>query len=77
MEIDKKLAHILIVDDNIKEANGVYDQLKDLGYKASFAFSYEEAESMIRINAINIIILDCFMPGINGPDLAQKNLFKL
>lgn len=72
MEIDKKLAHILIVDDNIKEANGVYDQLKDLGYKASFAFSYEEAESMIRINAINIIILDCFMPGINGPDLAQK-----
>ena len=72
MGINKKLARILIVDDNIDEANGTYNLLKKMGYEASFVFSFKEAESAIRVTPFNIVILDCFMPGMDGPTLAQK-----
>ena len=72
MEINKKLARILIVDDNIDEANRIYSLLRRLGYEVTCAFSHYEVESAIRVNPFNIVLLDCVMPEKNGPVIAQN-----
>ena len=72
MEIDKKLAQILIVEDDIKQANVVCNMLMSIGYNVSIALSPIEAEYAIRRQPFNIILIDCLMPELDGYTLAKK-----
>ena len=72
MEIDKKLAQILIVEDDIKQANIVCNMLMSLGYNVSIALSPIEAEFAVRRQPFNIILIDCLMPELDGYTLAKR-----
>ena len=72
MEVNKKLSQILVVDDDINQSNMISDLLTSLGYSVSVAFSPKEAEYMIRRQPINIVLIDCLMPEIDGYTLAKR-----
>ena len=72
MEIDKKIAQILIVEDDIKQANIICDMLMSMGYNVSIALSPTEAEFVIRRQPFNIILIDCLMPELDGYTLSKR-----
>ena len=72
MEIDKKIAQILIVEDDIKQANIICDMLMSMGYNVSIALSPTEAEFVIRRQPFNVILIDCLMPELDGYTLSKR-----
>jgi len=70
--------HILVVDDEPDIRNLISDILKDEGYSVSTAANGEEANKQLKINNPNLILLDIWMPDIDGISLMkgwyEKNL---
>ena len=62
---------ILVVEDNIKILNSIYDELNNHfdTYKCSDG---EEALYQIKQNIYDLIILDLMLPGINGLDILKN-----
>ena len=62
---------ILIVDDEKDILELVKFNLKKEGYKTMLATTGEQALEMVRNHAVDLIILDLMLPGINGLDVTR------
>ena len=63
---------ILIVDDEPDICSSVRDILQDEGYLASVAENGESARKLIRSNKFDLILLDIWMPDIDGITLLKE-----
>jgi len=64
---------ILVVDDDALVAAGTAMMLEDLGHSAVIAGSAEEALEIVGTDgAIDLVLTDYAMPGMNGLDLAAR-----
>lgn len=68
----KNSSKILIVDDEEKIRDILFAILKDLGYEVQTCQNGQEALNIIPIFKPNIILVDLYMPGINGIDLIHQ-----
>src|SRR5271170_2170870 len=64
--------NILIVDDERGIRDSLCGVLADEGYFASAAESGEAGLDLIRKTAFDVVLLDIWMPGIDGLDTLQK-----
>ena len=64
---------VLVVEDNPIFRATAIDMLETLGLKAFGAYSGESALGMIEAHPeIRLVFIDIRMPGMSGPDLAQR-----
>ena len=68
----RKLARILVVDDNLDNAQLMRELLSTRGYDIELAVSAEEAEQSIRQEPPDLILLDVVMPGKSGYELCHE-----
>jgi len=66
--MDKKL-NVLIVDDDEKMANTLFDILKIKDYQPQVAYSGQDALKRIKKCSFNCVISDVRMPGMSGIEL--------
>ena len=64
--------HILVVDDEPDIRNLISDILKDEGYSVSTAANGDEANQQLKIKNPNLILLDIWMPDIDGISLMKS-----
>ena len=64
--------NILVVDDNDSNRNLLAHQLHRQGHQISTASSGREALKMIQTDRPDLILLDLFMPDMNGYDVLQE-----
>jgi len=64
--------HILIVDDEPDIRNLISDILADEGYSVAVAANGEEANQQLTIKQPNLILLDIWMPDIDGISLMKE-----
>ena len=70
--IVKKVANILIVDDEIALAELTAEILMDAGHQVQIAHNANEAFDAFANNKFDIMVSDVIMPGLNGFELAKK-----
>lgn len=63
---------VLIVDDDLSFRNTVKKNLEKQGFKAVVVESGEVAVNAVQRKQPDIIIVDCKMPGLNGPETIEK-----
>ncbi|MFO7729601.1 MAG: response regulator transcription factor [Spirochaetia bacterium] len=64
--------HILIVDDEQKIANMVYDYLDAVGFRVETAADGKAALLQIAEGEPDLVLLDIMMPGLDGLDVVRK-----
>jgi len=69
--VDSK-PHILIVDDEQKIANMVYDYLDAVGFSVETAADGKSALLQIAAREPDLVLLDIMMPGLDGLDVVRK-----
>ena len=57
---------VLIVEDDPLLAQGLTETLRRKGYKADAVSSAEHADSAVRLNDVDLVILDIGLPGMDG-----------
>ena len=65
--------HILVVDDNPAMAGSLADILEVKGFTVHAAASGAEALEIIREQAVDILLTDVKMPGMNGLELYRES----
>lgn len=65
-------ASILIVDDEPEIGLMVGEFLRRRGYQTQTAVNGEQALGLIRANAPDLVLLDIYMPGINGIEVLRR-----
>ena len=63
--------HVLIVEDNVEAANTLARGLNELGISAQMAFDGPSALEVMRVDTIDVIILDRMMPGMDGIEMLE------
>jgi two-component system, cell cycle sensor histidine kinase and response regulator CckA len=65
---------VLLVDDNESLRNLIEELVADLGHTVLVASSAEEALDIVaeQGDRIRLLLTDILMPGIRGPDLAER-----
>src|SRR3984957_21348124 len=66
------MAHILIVDDESGIRESLGGILEDGGYKTSVNPSGEDCLELLRKNTYDLILLDVWLPGIDGLEVLEK-----
>jgi two-component system, NtrC family, nitrogen regulation response regulator NtrX len=66
------MAHILIVDDESGIRESLQGVLEDEGYKISTSPSGEDCLELMRKSAFDVLLLDVWLPGIDGLDTLEK-----
>lgn len=66
------LARILIVEDELLERAIYADLLKDHGYEVLTAPTAAQALEFLRLQAIDVILVDLVLPGMSGPALIER-----
>jgi two-component system nitrogen regulation response regulator NtrX len=66
------MANILIVDDEIGIQESLSGVLEDEGHKASAAASGEECLEILGKQAFDVVLLDIWLPGIDGLETLRK-----
>ena len=64
--------HILIVDDNKEIRQFLTEYLEAKKYQCTTADSAEGALEILKSNAIQVVVTDIVLPGLNGLDLASQ-----
>ena len=65
------MARILIVDDNINNAEMMAIVVSFLGHEPIIAFSGKQAIAVISSEHVDFVLLDYIMPGLNGIDTRE------
>jgi len=65
-------SHILIVDDEPDIRNLISDILADEGYSVATAANGDEANKQLKLKSPNLILLDIWMPDIDGISLIDR-----
>jgi CheY-like chemotaxis protein len=65
-------AQVLVVDDEVVVRRVVSDYLERMGYVVASADSGEAALEYVRENRPPVVLLDIFMPGMNGLDILRS-----
>ncbi len=63
---------ILIVDDESQIRSSLQGVLEDEGYKALLAESGEECIDTLRRKSVDVVLLDIWLPGIDGLETLEK-----
>lgn len=63
---------ILIVDDDSSMQASLTEFVKKLGYKALAVGRVDEAVNMVKLKPVNMAIIDCMLPKMNGIDLSNE-----
>jgi two-component system nitrogen regulation response regulator NtrX len=66
------MAHILIVDDESGIRESLQGVLEDEGYKISTSPSGEDCLELMRKSVFDVLLLDVWLPGIDGLDTLEK-----
>jgi DNA-binding response OmpR family regulator len=64
-------ANILVVDDELIERQTLTDILRLEGYHVSSVANGEAAVDYVRLNQVDLMVLDLRMPGMNGLDVVK------
>ncbi|BFT29201.1 hypothetical protein D210916BOD24_03770 [Alteromonas sp. D210916BOD_24] len=62
----------LVVDDDLISLEVSQQILADLGMHVTTASSAEQADTICEHNSFDVILLDCYLPGVDGYQLAEK-----
>jgi two-component system response regulator (stage 0 sporulation protein F) len=65
-------AQVLVVDDEVVVRRVVSDYLEKMGYTVATADSGEAAIEFVRENRPRVVLLDIFLPGMNGLDILRS-----
>jgi cyclic di-GMP phosphodiesterase len=68
----RRMARILVVDDNAENASLLAQVLQSRGYAVRVLHSARDAELEIRSHLPDLILLDVIMPGKSGYDLCRE-----
>src|SRR5450756_2671901 len=63
---------ILIVDDESQIRSSLQGVLEDEGYKTLLAGSGEECMDALRHKSVDVVLLDIWLPGIDGLETLEK-----
>ena len=63
---------ILVVDDSVLVAEAVKAKLESSSYEVSLAYSGEEALEKVKGEMPDLMILDVYMPGIDGFEVCRR-----
>jgi two-component system response regulator BaeR len=63
---------ILIVEDEPKISNLLRDYLQQAGYETRESLNYEQIQSWVEQEEINLILLDWMLPGMSGLEICQQ-----
>jgi len=63
---------ILIVDDDELTRQVLSSYFENEGYDVLCATTAEEAEELLELGTVDLILLDIRMPGKDGPNLNQR-----
>ena len=66
------MPNILVVDDELGIRQSLKGVLEDEGYKASLAESAEDCLELLSRRAFDVVLLDVWLPGIDGLEALQK-----
>lgn len=64
--------HILVVDDDDRLRKLLRQYLSEQGYHISSAANTKEADALLKLFAMDAIVLDVMMPGEQGTDYARR-----
>jgi two-component system, OmpR family, phosphate regulon response regulator OmpR len=68
----KDAQHILVVDDDDRLRGLLSQYLSEQGYHVSTAADTQEADAMLKLFAMDAMVLDVMMPGEQGTDYARR-----
>lgn len=68
----KNEIRVLIVDDDAVFGATVREALSREGYNAIHVMKTDDAMAQLKVHAVNLAIIDCMLPKMNGRDLAVK-----
>lgn len=63
---------ILVAEDNPVIRNVIKEQLQNLGQSVDVVDDGDQAWAMLQEKGYNIVLTDCYMPGIDGMELARR-----
>ena len=66
------MEHILIVDDEASIRDSLQGVLEDEGYKVTTSPSGEDCLELLRKSSFDVILLDIWLPGIDGLEALEK-----
>ncbi len=72
MERSTERRKILVVDDSALVAEAVKAKLEASNYDVALAYSGEEALDKVKEDAPDLMILDVYMPGIDGFEVCRR-----
>ena len=64
--------HILIVEDETKLGRVLQEYLENSGYQTSFLDNGEMVVSFVKSNAVDLILLDIMLPGMDGLSVCRQ-----
>ncbi len=64
--------HVLLVEDNDKDLRLLSGQIEDHGYDVSVAHDGEAALQTILAGGVDLVLLDIFLPGMDGFEVCQR-----
>ena len=64
--------HVLVVDDDAISVEISQQILSDLGINVAVASSGEQALALCEMSKFDAILLDCYLPGISGYEVAEQ-----
>lgn len=69
--------HVLIIEDDISQGKALFEAFGRAGFKASLCSSGSEALTQAERTEFELLVVDCFLPKINGIDIAEQIVNKM
>ena len=68
----EKLAHILVVEDDISLAQWVVEYLTNQGFKTTHLMRGDEVIDYVRQHSVDLVLLDLMLPGLDGHQVCKQ-----